>query len=224
MIGHAHVVAADAVKTNTTPTQPRGRPTHEQSARLEHRLRTAAVNEFLEYGFEGTSIEAIARAAGITKRTVYSRYADKRALFAEVIPWALARRYTNEPPDAPTDDVAEALTNIARSALRRALDPEMIRLARLGMIESSKFPEVATSAQTLTWSSRMRTLMDLLAHHVENGSLAIDDVELAAEQFLALVSAMPARLALFGVIRPPDVEERHLQHAVQLFLRGALRR
>jgi TetR/AcrR family transcriptional repressor of mexJK operon len=52
----------------------------------------------------------------------------------------------------------------------------------------------------------------------------VPDPELAAEQFLAMVSAFPARLASFGIRRDPDDEERHIRHAVELFLTGILPR
>jgi TetR/AcrR family transcriptional regulator, mexJK operon transcriptional repressor len=52
----------------------------------------------------------------------------------------------------------------------------------------------------------------------------VDDIELAAEHFLALVEVLPARLAEFGVYRSRRQETRHLQHAVKLFLNGILPR
>ena len=67
----------------------RRRPTRAEAAELDGRLRKAAVETFLEHGFHGTTMDAVARAAGITRRTLYARYPDKGALFAEVIPWAL---------------------------------------------------------------------------------------------------------------------------------------
>ena len=56
------------------PTQNRrpGRPTQAEAEHLGEQLREAAVAVFLEHGYDGTSMEAIARAAGITKQTLYS--------------------------------------------------------------------------------------------------------------------------------------------------------
>lgn len=202
-----------------------GRPRKADAARLEERLRQAALETFLEHGFDGTTMEAVAKAAGITKRTLYARYPDKRALFAAVVPWALARHHGDEPvAETASGDLATGLTAIARATLARALDPDIVRLSRMAMTESARFPEFAAGAHSLAWSPRMQAVMDLLRRHAEDGSVVVDDIELAAEQFLALVSAMPARLAAFGVVRAPEVEERHLQHAVTLFLRGVLAR
>jgi len=63
-----------------TPTR-RGRPTQAEAKRLHQKLRKAAVATFVENGYDGTTMEAIARAAGITRRTLYARYPDKRAVF-----------------------------------------------------------------------------------------------------------------------------------------------
>ncbi|CNI11092.1 transcriptional regulator [Mycobacterium tuberculosis] len=63
--------------------------------------------------------------------------------------------------------------------------------------------------------------MDLLSHHQESGNIQVNDIEIAAEHFLAMVEALPARLADFAVFRTKRQEERHLKLAVNLFLNGA---
>lgn len=206
-------------------TARRGRPTRVEATQLKERLREGAVSAFLEYGYDGATMEAIARAAGITKRTLYARYPDKRAVFLDVIPWALSRavdrdlrRKTND------DDLEAALTEIGRGAVKRALDPDTRRLHRVVMNETGRFPEFAVSAETLGWSRRQRQVMDLLRHHQDTGAIQVDDIELAAEHFLAMVEALPARLADFGVYRSKRQEERHLKLAVKLFLHGVLTR
>jgi AcrR family transcriptional regulator len=59
----------------TTTTRP-GRPTRAAAKKLDERLRQAAVDTFLQYGFDGTTMEEVARAASISKKTLYARYAD----------------------------------------------------------------------------------------------------------------------------------------------------
>jgi AcrR family transcriptional regulator len=186
-------------------------------------LRKAAVATFVKYGYEGTTMDAIARAAGTTRRTLYARYPDKRAIFLDVIPWALTRRTERAPSnEGNDDDLPAALTAIARGALARALDPDTLRLTRIALDESARFPEFALSAQTMTWSERQREVMDLLRHHQELGTIDVDDLDVTAGLFLAMIELLPARLADFGIYRTSAEQERHLQHAVRLFLRGIL--
>ena len=129
-------------------TARRGRPTRAEAAQLDQKLRDAAVATFLEQGYDRATMEMIAEAAGITKRTLYARYADKRAVFLDVIPRALSRSVERDPDPAIGDDdgIEAALLAIGRGALKRALDPDTVRLHRIAMNESPRFPEFAVSA------------------------------------------------------------------------------
>ncbi|WP_308165439.1 TetR/AcrR family transcriptional regulator [Nocardia noduli] len=207
----------------TTGQRRPGRPTRTETRQLVERLREAAVETFLACGYDGTTMEAIARAAGITKQTLYARYPDKRAVFAEVIPWAMSRRdsrASSAPPEGA--DLRESLTAIGREALARVADPHLVKLQRIAMSESARFPEFALSAETMAWSPRLRAVMDVLRRHRDAGELDIadDELDIAAEHFLVLVEAQPWRLAEFGVYRSDEQTERHLRYAITLFLRG----
>ena len=203
----------------------RGRPTQAEAKKLHQKLRTAAVATFVKYGYDGTTMEAIARAAGITRRTLYARYPDKRAVFVDVIPWALTRRTEREiSDDVPDGDLRASLIAVGRAGLARAIDPDVVRLTHIAMNESTRFPEFAVSAHSMMWSARHRQVMDLLAHHQEAGAIELEDLELAAGNFIAMIEHLPGRLAQCGIYRSAEEEERHLQHAVNLFLRGVLRR
>jgi len=206
-------------------TTRRGRPTQAEAKKLHQKLRKAAVATFVKYGYDGTTMEAVAKAAGITRRTLYARYPDKRAVFLDVIPWALTRRTEREASyEREAGDLRAALVAVGRAGLVRAIDPDIVRLTRIAMNESARFPEFAISAHSMTWSGRHRQVMDLLRRHHEAGTIEVEDLELTAGHFIAMIEHLPARLADFGIYRRAEEEERHLQHAVDLFLRGVLRR
>ncbi|MBV8967426.1 MAG: TetR/AcrR family transcriptional regulator [Mycobacteriaceae bacterium] len=203
----------------------RGRPTEAESRALRQRLREAAVVTFLDNGYDGTTMEAIAQAASITKRTLYARYPDKRAAFLDAIPWAFTRAVENDTLCRVNgDDLRAALIAIGQGAVRRALDPDIVRLHRVARTEAHRFPEFAVGAESLGWATRQRQVMELLRRHAAVGTVEVDDIELAAEHFLAMVEAFPARLADFGIYRSRKAEQRHITHAVDLFLRGVLPR
>lgn len=206
-------------------TTRRGRPTQAEAKKLQQKLRKAAVATFVKHGYDGTSMDAIAKAAGITRRTLYARYPDKRAIFLDVIPWALTRTTEREATEELDDaDLRTALVAAGRAGLARAIDPDIVRLKRIAMTESARFPEFAISAHSMMWSPRHRQVMDLLRRHHEAGTIEVDDPELTAGHFIAVVEHLPARLADCGIYRGPEEEERHLQQAVDFFLRGVLRR
>jgi TetR/AcrR family transcriptional regulator, mexJK operon transcriptional repressor len=64
---------------------PGGRPTREEAERRHRALLDAATQLFLEGGLNGTSIDAIAERAGVAKRFIYARYADKGELFVAAV-------------------------------------------------------------------------------------------------------------------------------------------
>jgi hypothetical protein len=61
-----------------------GHPTREEAVRRDARSLDVATKLFMERGFDCTSIDAVAEAAGVNKPTVYARYRDKRDLFTAV--------------------------------------------------------------------------------------------------------------------------------------------
>jgi TetR/AcrR family transcriptional regulator, mexJK operon transcriptional repressor len=88
------------------------------------------------------------------------------------------------------------------------------------LIEAASFPEFDVSAESMMWAGRQRAVTEVLRRDDERGAIKVDDLELAAEHFLAMVEAGPAQMADFGVFRSKKQQERHLQYAVKLFLRG----
>ncbi len=203
-----------------TPTR-RGRPTQAQAEQLDLAVRESALAVFLEHGYSGASMDAIAKAAGITRKSLYARYADKRAVFADVIPWALARLEGDDPtPVAATDDLEADLLAFGRMAIRRATHADNVRLKRIAMTEVGQWTEFSVSAESMMWAARLQALVDLLRRHADTGDIAEDDLELAAEHFLAMVESVPSKMADFGVYRSRRQEDRHLRGAVRLFLNG----
>lgn len=199
-----------------------GRPTAEQASQLDRRIRESALDQFLEHGYEGTSMNAIAAAAKTTKPSLYARFPTKEAVFRSVMGWAVQRTDWPfpEPPVPALDDLEGALTEIASAALRRALDPAMIRLEQVAIAHASSYPDIARRTYGRGTWPRTRFVAELLRHHAESGAIVADDPEMLAELFLGMASSAPARLAAFGIIRDAESIEERTQAAVQLFLRS----
>ena len=199
-----------------------GRPTLDEAAQLDERVRESALQLFLELGYEGTSMDEIARAAGTTKVSLYARFAGKEEVFSSVLLWATRRTDwpKRESPRPDLDDLEGALTAIAEVSMRRALDPAMIKLGRIAVTHALRFPEIARQAHDAGWSPRHQMLIDLLTHHAAKGSIVAEDPQIMAEHFLAMVSAMPARLASFNIILSAAEQRRRIDVAVQLFLKS----
>jgi AcrR family transcriptional regulator len=199
-----------------------GRPTPAEAEQLERNVRECALRLFLEQGYDGTSMDALAEAARTTKMTLYARFGCKEELFSSVLWWALQRNDwpQPEPPPPDLDDLRGALWAIAESALKRALDPALIKLSRVAATHALRFPEIARRTHLIGSSHRYQLLIELLKRHAARGAIVAADPAILAEHFLAMVSGAPARLASFGIDRESSEWRRRLHLAVDLFVRA----
>ena len=115
----------------------RGRPTADERRARETEILTAALDVFLRCGYGASTIDELAAAAQVTKRTLYAYYGDKAGLFAVMV----RDLATGVSLDAATDhDTLETLA--ARIVLRLHSD-ELVSLHQLVIGESARFPELA---------------------------------------------------------------------------------
>src|SRR3984885_10328847 len=130
---------------NATSTMRRGagRPTSEQAEARHGELLDAALDLFLEHGFELTTIEMIAARINMTKRTVYGRYPDKASLFRGAVQRAIERQIVPQDVLEGFDqgDLTETLASAARLRTTLLLSPKVLGLWRTTSADSSRYPE-----------------------------------------------------------------------------------
>ena len=200
-----------------------GRPSRAEAERLGERILDAATEAFLHEGYGGTSIEAIAKRARISKRTFYSRFENKPALFGAVVHRVVERL---RPPDPAGmfegGTLEEILERLARYILRAALTPQALALHRVILAEATRFPELAAVvAEQGGGREAVQRIAALLERERATGGIGIADTIFAATQFLQMVVAAPQRRALG--MGPPMSEaeiDRWAAGSVRLFLRG----
>lgn len=169
-------------------------------------ILAAAEEAFLAGGFGAVSMDAIARAAGVSKATVYAHFAGKEALFGAVIAHLSARRFHAFSVEAlDPSDIAAALATIAARYLDLVLSPEAIALNRIVIAEVGRFPVLGE----VFWEAgpeRSRVQIEaFLRRAAEAGLLAIADPRLAAEQFIALIRG---EIHLRSLLRLEDPGDR----------------
>ncbi|HML10475.1 MAG TPA: TetR/AcrR family transcriptional regulator [Stellaceae bacterium] len=200
-----------------------GRPSRQQSAQLANRILDVAEKLFLGHGFGATSIEAVAKLAGISKRTFYHRFPGKERLFEAVVRRLIERWLP--PFDATmlaTPDLADALRRTAEYMLRIALTPEALALHRLVIHEAVRFPGLARIMHELGAASGIERIASHLEPRIVSGELRAIDPRFAAEQFILSVVTGPQRRALgLGVALSAAEISTHASNAVTLFLEGA---
>ena len=177
----------------------------------------AATTLFLRDGYGATSLEAVAAAAGVSKRTLYARFAGKADLLRVVVARLVARWLPAFDTGLDRASGLEAaLLAAARVMLATALVPEALALHRLVVAEIGRFPELARVLQESGAGIGLERLTGVL----ERAGIA--EPAWAAEQFMVLVLSVPQRRAL-GLGRPLDEagQADWAARAVALFLRGA---
>lgn len=204
------------------PRSRGGRPSRQQSALLSDRILDIATGLFLGDGYGATSIEAVARRAGISKRTFYHRFRGKEMLFEAVVRRLIERWM---PPfdaallDAPS--VAKALQRAAEHMLAVALTPEALALHRIMIAEGPRFPALARILHELGAAAGTERIARHLEARMAGGEIGTVDPRFAAEQFIVLVVEGPRRRALgLGVPMAPAELRQWTERTVALFLEG----
>lgn len=199
-----------------------GRPSRLESARLSDRILDVATALFLGDGFGATSIEAVAKRAGVSKRTFYHRFSGKEMLFEAVVR-RMIERWT--PPfdeallNAP--DLASALRRAAEHMLRVALTPEALALHRMVIAEARRFPGLARILHELGAAAAIERIAGEFDRRIAAGEMRRMDSRFAAEQFILMVVTGPQRraLGLGGPLCPGELAH-WIAESVGLFLEG----
>lgn len=176
---------------------------------------------FLVAGFEGASVDDIARASGVSKATLYSYFPDKRLMFTAMA----ERECLRQAADAlqlidMTAQPAEVLRQAAGRLIRIMLSDFSQRIFRVCVAEADRFPELGQAFYDSGPALGRARIADYLRQARARGEVAIDDVELAADQFAELCKADLWTRAVFGVQNrfSDDEIDRVIDGAVMTFL------
>ncbi len=196
-----------------------------RSARKRRAILEAATAAFLRSGYLGTSMDEIAAQAGVSKQTVYKHFADKPALFAEIVTSrvdAAGDPVELQVADLPDGDDLEAdLRALARRQLRAVMRPELMQLRRLVIGEATRFPELGRTFYERGQGRTVAALASAFERLAASGALELDDPERAASHFNWLVMSAPVNRAMLlgdGEIPPPAELDRYADEGVRAFL------
>ncbi|HET8898801.1 MAG TPA: TetR/AcrR family transcriptional regulator [Rhodanobacteraceae bacterium] len=187
----------------------------------------AAKRLFVELGYAGTSMDAVASAAGVSKLTVYSHFGDKDSLFREAVRLRCQEMLPERLYQAhAADGLREDLLAIARRHAELMCCPETIGMWRA---ISSDCQNGSPRLGRLLWEEgpqRTHTLFEqFLRHYVSTGELEIHDVALATSQFMALLKGDLHARRMLGLVDNdcPDFARAivaNAEAAVDMFLRA----
>jgi TetR/AcrR family transcriptional repressor of mexJK operon len=195
----------------------------QEGSRKRRQMLEAALELFLANGYGAVSMDALARAAGVSKATLYAHFQSKDALFGTLMTeCAAVGLLTDILDEAPAEDLRAALCAIAERMIRFLLRPRTLAIYRIAIAESARFPELGRAF----YASGPRRFRERLAAWIRAqqaaGLVRAADAETAAGHFSALLRCdlfLRATLTL-GVPEDASAVERDVSAAVDAWLRA----
>lgn len=175
---------------------------------------------FMDLGFDGASMGEIARAAGVSKGTLYVYFADKSALFEAILEEEALQHGQVVFNFDPARDAETTLRDFGAAYLHLLCRPGGGSAIRTVMAIAERMPDVGRRYYFRVLDKTINRLSEYLKAHVAPGDLAIDDCHLAASQFMELCKAS-LFLPLVFQAAPPPSEQRMMEvidSATRMFL------
>jgi TetR/AcrR family transcriptional repressor of mexJK operon len=198
----------------------KGRPIDET---LHDRILDVAAHLFMLRGFRATSMDDIAREAGMSKLTLYRRFKDKSALFTAVIERKCQEFIPDEIFDIPDHETAqESLLRIGKAFFQLLLTEDAISMERMMAAEASE-NQALTNLFYESGPRRLRSLMaDTLKRLIQTGKIKLDNPERERDLFLSLFKGSDIHMRMvLNIGKKPskkDIDD-YTKSAVDLFLR-----
>ena len=201
----------------------RGRPQVRPDDETRQIIYEAARHEFAANGYAATSIETVARRAGVSTKTLYRLVPNKASLFEGMVTDRLDRFLSVVNLHAADHtDIEEALCAALMACAELTLDQEVIAVQRMVLQEAGKFSDIAGTFYTNAIQRTVVALAEWLGVQQKRGLIALDDVDQAAGMLLGMVASAPRRAAMFGGVPLPSRSqiEARVRTCTALFLRG----
>src|SRR5579863_10404566 len=176
---------------------------------------------FLAHGFDAASMNDIARAAGVSKGTLYVYFKHKEELFEAIVEEECDAQAEGIFDLDPNDhDVGATLTRLGVAYVKFLCRPEKASAIRTVIAIADRMPEVGRRFYESGPATGIARLADYLATQVEAGVLAVDDCEIAAAQFMESSHAMLFKPIVFNFAPAPSLQqiERGVRIAVTAFV------
>jgi AcrR family transcriptional regulator len=201
----------------------RGRPQVRPDDATRQIIYEAARHEFARLGYAATSMEAVARRAGVSTKTLYRLVPNKAALFDGMVTDRLDRTLASVDLNAIDHaDIEPALGAALMACAELTLDEEVVALQRMVLQEAGKASDIAGMFYRNGIQRIAAALADWLRMQQKRGLIELDDIDEAAGMLLGMVASAPRRAAMFGGVPLPSRSQikARVRRCAALFLRG----
>jgi len=179
----------------------------------------AAADLFLSHGFGAVSMDELAEAAGLARRTLYNQFASKEEIFREMLLRVSGELENAFPPGIETQgDVEEVLRLIARMILDLHARPEYLGFLRMVAADSRQFPWIAEEFAAVM-DPQTERLARYLSHLTALRVLNCPHPMLAAHQFLGMLNEFSLWPWMFRHDRLDAPDDEVIEETVRMFLR-----
>jgi TetR/AcrR family transcriptional regulator of autoinduction and epiphytic fitness len=178
----------------------------------------AAERLFLERGFGAVSMDDLAEAAGVARRTLYNQFTSKEEIFREMLLRVSGQLEDTFPPGLETQgDVEHVLRRIAGMILDLHKHPEYVGFLRMVVADSRQFPWIAAEFATVM-DPQTERLTRYLAHLTSLGVLQCRDPLLAAHQLMGILNEFSLWPLLMGRVRIAVSTDELIEETIRMFL------
>lgn len=178
----------------------------------------AAERLFLERGFGAVSMDDLAEAAGVARRTLYNQFAKKEEIFREMLLRVSRQLEDAFPPGIETEgEVEEVLPVIARMIVELHKNPRYLGFLRMVVADSRQFPWIADEFAAVL-DPRAERLARYLAHLTAVGVLDCRNPLLAAHQFMGMLNELSLWPWMMGRNSLPIPGEEAVEETIRMFL------
>jgi TetR/AcrR family transcriptional regulator of autoinduction and epiphytic fitness len=178
----------------------------------------AAERLFLERGFGAVSMDELAEAAGVARRTLYNQFAGKEEIFREMLTRVSRQLEDALPPGIETQgNVDQVLRLVANAILGLHRNREYLGFLRMVVADSRQFPWIA-EAFAAVMDPQTERMVRYLAHVTSLGLLNCSNPLLAAHQFMGILNEFSLWPWMMGREGLPISHDELAEEAVTMFL------
>lgn len=204
--------------SETAELQARPAASEEDSAK-RRQIIDGAREVFLAKGFDAASMADIAKAAGVSKGTLYVYFEDKDELFGAIVACECTFQAEGVFDFNPADkDVEAVLLKHGKAFVREICDPARLSSLRAVIAIAERMPDLGRKVFETGPAVGIAKVSAYLQAQVDAGVLAIEDCEVAAAQLIESFHATMFKPVLFN-FGPPPTQER-IDHVVGMAVRA----
>jgi AcrR family transcriptional regulator len=192
----------------------------EEDSAKRRQILDGARAVFMDLGFDGASMGVIARAAGVSKGTLYVYFADKNRLFEAIVEQENLEQGKAAFNFDPERDAITTLHEFGQAYIQLLCRPGGGSAIRTVMAIAERMPDVGRRFYQRVLEHTINRLAEYLEARVKAGDLAIDDSILAATQFMQLCQASLFQPFIFQAKPAPSREQiaKVVDSAVRMFM------